>query len=189
MTPQKVKQLGKGAYGSVWMATHMKYPDYSFALKEIRFANPDMAKKALEEAQLLYKFSGNEYILRYIACAFEGQGALIVTELCDGSLHDELVKAARERRYLEDALVLKWMWQMGKALAAMHAQNIIHRDIKPGNLLVKDGNLKLADLGIATHAQVVNQQVFNPQQQAQLQQAFFNNTKLTIGMGTADYMV
>ena len=86
-----------------------------------------MANKALEEAQLLYKFSGSEYILRYVACAFEGNGALIVTELCDGSLHDELVKAARERKYIEEDKVLRWAWQMAKALEAMHEHDIIHR--------------------------------------------------------------
>ena len=42
----------------------------------------------------------------------------------------------------------KCLWQLLRSIEYCHAHNVIHRDIKPENLLIKNGTLKLCDLGL-----------------------------------------
>jgi eukaryotic-like serine/threonine-protein kinase len=68
-----------------------------------------------------------------------------VTPLADGSLRDRL--AAGGPLPIHD--VLEITEQIGRGLAHAHAQGVIHRDLKPGNILFRDGVAVLADFGIA----------------------------------------
>ena len=82
--------------------------------------------------------------------ATDDEGVLIVMELVDGvSLADEL----RRDGPLDGTRVAAIAVDIGRALDHVHAQGVVHRDVKPGNVLLrKDGVAKLADLGIATAA-------------------------------------
>ncbi len=177
---ERLKQLGNGAYGSVWQAKH-RSTGTLYAMKEIRFSNHDMAQKAYSEAQLLYRFSQHPHILQYVACAFEGNIAIIVTELCEGSLQSDLVKRFQSREFFEPIQILTWWLQLASALVRLHENGIMHRDIKPPNILLKNGQVKLADLGIATNADAAAREPTTPMQ-AQA-------PGHTMAMGTPEYMV
>lgn len=59
-----------------------------------------------------------------------------------------LYEAIKDRKkYLPEKIVKIWMYQILKALDFMHRNGIFHRDIKPENILLRDNNVKLADLG------------------------------------------
>lgn len=73
--------------------------------------------------------------------------AYLVMELVPGESMSRLIE--RERKLAEET-VLDIMAQTSRALAAAHARGLIHRDIKPGNLLITpDGKVKITDFGIA----------------------------------------
>ncbi|KEG15265.1 putative protein kinase [Trypanosoma grayi] len=93
-------------------------------------------------------------IVGYISCAVLDQKLLVVMELASGgSLHNLLwqfskVKVNRAKRYLRDVL---------KGLEYLHRKNIVHRDIKPQNvLLLENGLCKLSDFGTSQRLQKIS---------------------------------
>jgi serine/threonine-protein kinase len=79
----------------------------------------------------------------------DDEGVLIVMEYVEG----EPLAAALRRGSLEAAHVASVARQLGEALDHAHGHGIVHRDVKPANVLLRtDGAAKLADLGIATAA-------------------------------------
>ena len=79
---------------------------------------------------------------------WQGRPFIVAEYLAGGSVEDELRNG---RVPLGQALA--WLEQAALALDAAHAEGIVHRDVKPGNLLLdRDGNLHVADFGIASAA-------------------------------------
>ncbi len=79
--------------------------------------------------------------------ATDDEGVLIVMEYVDGQPLSRLLR----RGPLRPEEVRKMVLDVGDALDHAHAQGVVHRDVKPGNVLIRhDGVTKLADLGIAT---------------------------------------
>jgi serine/threonine protein kinase len=79
--------------------------------------------------------------------ATDDEGVLIVMEYVEG----EALSKALRRGPLEPERVAGMVRDLGDALDHAHAQGVVHRDVKPGNVLLrKDGMTKLVDLGIAT---------------------------------------
>jgi serine/threonine-protein kinase len=74
---------------------------------------------------------------------------IVMEYLSGGSLEDRL----REAGAAAPGQAVRWLEQAARALDAAHAQGVVHRDVKPGNLLLdRDGNVHVADFGIATAA-------------------------------------
>lgn len=69
-------------------------------------------------------------------------GRVVVTELMDGDLEPAEEKLPRNQKEF-----CKMILDVMAGIAAMHAQNFVHADIKPANLLYKDGEYKVGDLG------------------------------------------
>jgi cyclin-dependent kinase-like len=71
----------------------------------------------------------------------------LVFEYVDGTLLPDI---ENHPSGIPEHTVLKYMWQLCRAIQYCHAHNVIHRDIKPENLLLsKSGVLKLCDFGFA----------------------------------------
>lgn len=74
----------------------------------------------------------------------------LVFELLDRDLKAQLEEYRRNRRVFSPQLVKWYMWQLLSGLEACHAHRIVHRDIKPHNILLSDDHVvKLADFGLA----------------------------------------
>jgi formylglycine-generating enzyme len=138
--------LGRGGFGAVWQATGPG--DIDVALKFIRL---DDKAGAVEQRGLdLIKNLRHAHLLSCFG-AWQRDGFLIVAmELAEGSLLDRLNQARQEGLdgIPRDDLV-EYLLEAAKGIDYLNARQIQHRDVKPHNLLLLGGSVKVADFGLA----------------------------------------
>lgn len=142
------RTLGRGGMATVYLA-HDRALDRPVALKVLAehfAADRAMHDRFLREARLAAKLVHTNVVQIYDVGEDE-RGAFIVMEYVEG---DTLADELRRRGRLPAAEVVSAGIQLCAALEAAHAEQLVHRDIKPQNILRRpDGQLKLADFGIA----------------------------------------
>mgnify|MGYP001024325687 CR=1 FL=1 len=103
-------------------------------------------ERFLRESRVLAMLQEIPGIVKVYDSFEENQTAYIVMEYVHGVTIDKYVKEQR----LQHGKILQMMRQLVDALAAVHKQGVLHRDITPNNILVQeDGNVKLIDFGAA----------------------------------------
>src|SRR3954463_5142578 len=119
------------------------------ALKLLRpeyLRDPDFASRFRQEAQAAASLSHPNVVTVYDYGA-DPSGPFIVMELVDG---EDLATILRRSGALPPRQAARIGSAVGRALAAAHVNGLIHRDVKPGNILIgRDGRVKVADFGIA----------------------------------------
>jgi len=141
--------LGVGGMSCVYLADD---PELSrvVALKVLRnkpgLMDEDSARRRLvREGQAMARLS-HENVVRVFGVDSEGEMVFIAMEYVQGVTLRKWLKQ-KKRRWSE---VLDLLLQAGEGLAAAHAEGIIHRDFKPGNVLVaSDGRARVMDFGLA----------------------------------------
>ena len=141
-------QLGQGGTARVWSARDRK-DNVVVALKVLL---PELCRdqKAVDrfvrEARLLIDLQSPHLVQGY-RVAREGETVYCAMELIEGScLQEELAVRGR----LEEGEALRIVAQIARALSVLHARGLVHRDVKPGNVLVDTtGRAVLIDLGFA----------------------------------------
>jgi hypothetical protein len=147
------RPLGRGGMGAVWQA-HDTLLDRDVAIKEIWFpsagngpvdpADP-LIRRALREAQAAARLRHPGIVTVHDVVTDEGR-PWIVMELVSGQTLAEAIREhglLTERRTAEIGLLLL------DALRAAHRAGIVHRDVKPANILLDDDRVVLTDFGIA----------------------------------------
>lgn len=148
------RELGRGGMGVVWLADD-ELVSRQVAVKELRppgMLDDDEREKfvqrALHEARSAARIHHSGAVTLYdVLPATGGDDAVyLIMELIDGpSLADVITEKG-----LPDADVARLGVQLLAVVEAAHAMGIVHRDIKPGNILIAPGQtLKLTDFGIA----------------------------------------
>jgi serine/threonine-protein kinase len=145
------KLLGEGGMGEVWLA-HDTFADRPVALKFIKphlLANPGFRTRFSNEAKTLGKLE-HERIVTLYAVLEEGEHLALVLRFIDG-------KALSDKIDEQGPLPLSFVYSCARdilpALDFAHQQGIIHRDIKPQNILVDSRDRSfLTDFGIAIAA-------------------------------------
>lgn len=151
MNYQKIEKpgsnLGEGTYGVVYKAIDQRNQEI-VALKRIRLEVEDegIPSTALREISLLRELE-HDNIVQLKDCV-QSEGKLyLVFEFLDRDLKKYMESCTG---MLSPILVKSYLFQICRGLAFCHARGVMHRDLKPQNLLVsKDGRLKLADFGLA----------------------------------------
>jgi serine/threonine protein kinase len=142
-----VKKLGAGGMGEVYLAVDTKL-DRKVAIKIIRsdsLANEHLKKRLVREAQAAAKLD-HPNICAIYDVSESGSFTFIVMQYIEG----ETVAERMEREPLSVELALGLAEQAAEGLAEAHARGIVHRDIKPHNMmLTQRGQLKLLDFGLA----------------------------------------
>jgi eukaryotic-like serine/threonine-protein kinase len=140
-------KLGTGGMGVVWEAEDLRL-HRKVALKflpEELAEDPDAARRFRREAETIAALSHPHICVVYDIGEHEGR-SFIVMEYVDGVN----LKTHMSRRALTTADIVEITLQIAGALGAAHAKSIVHRDIKPGNLLVATtGDMKVVDFGLA----------------------------------------
>ncbi|KAJ3118916.1 Mitogen-activated protein kinase [Phlyctochytrium bullatum] len=146
------RELGQGAYGVVCAAKSLE-TGQEVAIKKVQkvFEKSILAKRALREIKLLRHFNGHENITGLldmdIADPVQFNEIYLVQELMEADLHQII----RSGQPLTDAHFQYFMYQICRGLKFIHSANVLHRDLKPGNLLVNaDCELKSNDAGFMT---------------------------------------
>ncbi len=149
-------KLGGGGMGAVWLA-HDRLMNRDVAIKQVlttaglsEAEATAVRNQIMHEGRIAAKLSHEHAIAVYDVVLEAGEPWLVMEYLPSRSL----AKALALANHLPPIEVAQIGAQVADALAAAHAAGIVHRDIKPGNILVADrgaevGKAKLSDFGIS----------------------------------------
>lgn len=144
-----IELIGSGGMANVYKALCHRLNRYD-AVKIMRdetAANTELRRRFRAESQAVAMLS-HPYIVSVYDVSHSDDVEYIVMELIDGIT---LKQYLQKKSVLDPSEVLDFTIQTAKALEHAHSKGIIHRDIKPQNImLLKDGMIKVADFGIAS---------------------------------------
>ena len=147
-------KLGTGGMGIVYEAEDTRLPR-KVALKFLSDEladDPDAIRRFRREAETIATLSHGHICTIYDVDEYEGR-IFIAMECVDGVN----LKTYIARRTLTTAQIADISLQIAGALGAAHAKGIVHRDIKPGNLIVTEaGDVKVLDFGLARRFRTVD---------------------------------
>ena len=162
--------LGKGGFGEVYKAYDPKL-DRDVALKVLHqglMADLSFINKARKEASLVQQIQHPNVVKIFELGEADGR-AYIEMEFIDGRPLSEFIKSGRR---FNIGQIVSFVEQISSALDATHAKNIVHRDVKPANILIdKSGLVHLVDFGLAHAAK-----------------SSLGSSSTSAGIGTAMYM-
>jgi serine/threonine-protein kinase len=145
-----VAELGRGAMGVVYRAEDTTL-DRVVAIKTIALGGASREERDQHEARFLQEARAaarisHPTIITIYEMGREGDTAFIAMELLEGMDLRELIRNAS----LKASQALTIAASVAEGLGVAHAQGVIHRDVKPGNImLLADGRVKIMDFGIA----------------------------------------
>ena len=152
---EEISRLGEGAFGAVVKARHRATGEI-VAIKRVGSEARGGHAALLREARFLEEASGggaNPFVVGFhgVVRAPATLDLRLVMECVGPSLHDLLRQRGAGSPPLPEATVRAAMWQLLTGAEKMHGARIVHRDIKPQNILVGDGRsvVKLSDFGLA----------------------------------------
>ncbi|XP_063933179.1 cyclin-dependent kinase 5 homolog [Zophobas morio] len=143
----KISKIGEGTYGIVYKAQNTESGDV-VALKRIRLDSEDegVPCTAIREISLLKELK-HPNIVRLFDVLHTEKKLTLVFEYCEQDLRRFMDACGGEINYLQ---VKSFLFQLLRGVAFCHEHHVLHRDLKPQNLLInKYGELKLADFGLA----------------------------------------
>ncbi|KAJ7207878.1 kinase-like domain-containing protein [Mycena pura] len=148
-----VRELGQGAYGCVVAARHRRSGE-GCAIKKITKINTKsiLTKRCLREIRLMHHFRGHKNItcLYDMDIVMQPNGNFDEVYLYEELMEADLHAIIRSGQPLTDAHFQSFTYQTLCGLKYIHSANVLHRDLKPGNLVVNsDSELKICDFGLA----------------------------------------
>jgi serine/threonine protein kinase len=169
--------IGAGGMGEVYRARDTRLGrEVAVKVLPVHLANDSQALARFErEAKAVAALSHPNILVLFDVGAHDGIH-YVVTELLEGeTLRDRLSRSPLSfRQTVELGIAL------AEGLAAAHGKEIVHRDIKPGNIfLTADGQVKILDFGLAR---------WQPKTSSEDETLTLNNTQAGTVMGTAGYM-
>ena len=165
---QRVDRIGVGGFATVWLYhdAELRSDVAVKALADNWAQRLDVRERFLEEARILRRADSDHIVRVYDIGEADGTPYFVMTYADRGTLANRLHEG--EPMPLQEAVGL--VWQAALGLSVLHAQGIVHRDIKPQNLLLRSegsgrDRVLVADLGVAKamlHASGLTQVVGTP---------------------------
>lgn len=148
------EKKGEGAFGKVMTVKHIR-TGIMRACKSIAMKSKDQQKLVETEIELMKQLD-HPNILRLFECYYDGDTSIyLVTELCNGgSLFDRILYHNKQlKRPMSERQSSTYIQQILAALSYCHSMHIIHRDMKPDNVLFvnrkSDSAVKVIDFGLS----------------------------------------
>ena len=147
-----LERIGAGGMGHVWRA-HDERLDREVAVKQLH-ARPDAGEddaaegyeRAMREARITARLHHPHAVPVFDVVEDDAQPCLIMQHYPSSSLAEVLAQRGR----MPTAEVARISGEVASALAAAHRAGIVHRDVKPANVLIaQDGTAKITDFGIS----------------------------------------
>ena len=145
------RMLGVGGMGTVYLA-HQRSLDREVALKILRAGDlaPDDVERFEAESRRVARLEHPNIVPVYVSGREEGLAFFAMPYLRGGSLADEIAAARAAGETLDRETCVRRVATIADALEYVHQQGMMHRDVKPANVLLDDGGQPfLADFGIA----------------------------------------
>eukprot|EP01083_Nonionella_stella_P062681 162986_1 len=152
------EKIGSGSFATVWLARH-KTTGKCVAIKSISRTKLNVNKKHqtnLESEISIMKRLDHPNIVRLFDIEITDRHIYLILEFCDGG---DLSHYIRKHGPLTEKHAQIWLKQLASGLLYVRNRNLIHRDLKPQNLLLSEGpdgslaTLKIADFGFARYIQ------------------------------------
>ncbi|XP_075034640.1 serine/threonine-protein kinase TAO3 isoform X2 [Mixophyes fleayi] len=154
-------EIGHGSFGAVYFATNSTTNEV-VAVKKMSYSGKQTNEKwqdIIKEVKFLQQLK-HPNTIEYKGCYLKEHTAWLVMEYCLGSASDLLEVHKKPLQEVEIAAITHGALQ---GLAYLHSHNMIHRDIKAGNILLTEpGQVKLADFGSASITSPANSFVGTP---------------------------
>ncbi|CAI9098311.1 OLC1v1034934C1 [Oldenlandia corymbosa var. corymbosa] len=149
------KQIGTGSFSTVWLAQH-RVLGTEVAIKEIATARlSSKLRDSLKSEIVILKKINHPNIIRLHDMIEETGKIYIILEYCKGG--DLFVYIQQRQGRIPEATAKHFMQQLALGLKVLRENNLIHRDLKPQNLLLSTNDdksiLKIADFGFARSLQ------------------------------------
>ncbi|KAL3469865.1 kinase-like domain-containing protein [Aspergillus californicus] len=145
---QQLEKLGEGTYATVFKGRNRQTGEL-VALKEIHLDSEEgTPSTAIREISLMKELKHDCIVSLYDVIHTENK-LMLVFEFMDKDLK-KYMDTRGDRGQLDQATIKSFMHQLMKGIAFCHENRVLHRDLKPQNLLInKKGQLKLGDFGLA----------------------------------------
>ncbi len=146
---QFLRILGRGVFGEVWLARKIT-SGIDKAIKILLQPTDREAASRERQSLELIKNLRHPYLLATEDFWVSGDRLHIVMELADCTLRNRL-QSCREAEWpgIPAGELLGYLWESAEGLDFLHAKHVIHRDVKPDNILLLHGHAKVADFGLA----------------------------------------
>uniref|UniRef100_A0A8C2H3X3 non-specific serine/threonine protein kinase n=1 Tax=Cyprinus carpio TaxID=7962 RepID=A0A8C2H3X3_CYPCA len=156
-----LREIGHGSFGAVYFAHDVRSNEV-VAIKKMSFSGKQSNEKwqdIIKEVKFLQKLR-HPNTIEYKGCYLREHTAWLVMEYCLGSASDLLEVHKKPLQEVEIAAITHGALQ---GLAYLHSHNMIHRDVKAGNILLTEpGQVKLGDFGSASIVSPANSFVGTP---------------------------
>ncbi len=140
--------IGRGTFAHVYRASQLA-TGRPMAIKVLRrhlAANPQVVQRFLDEARLAARCE-HPHVVRILDLAHDPSATYLVMEWIEGLTLGEVITASGQ---LPIPQALRIAAAVAGALVAIHAADVVHRDVKPANILLgNDGAIRLVDFGLA----------------------------------------
>ncbi|MGA8027270.1 MAG: protein kinase [Bryobacteraceae bacterium] len=150
-----LSRLGVGGMGEVYLAQDTRLGRYvalKFLPREFA-ADQVMLRRLQQEARAASALNHPNILTIYEIGEIDGE-QFIASEYIDG----ETLRNAMRRGSIEPRAAIEIASQVASALMAAHSAGVVHRDLKPGNIMIRpDGYVKIIDFGLAKHVAASDQ--------------------------------
>lgn len=141
-----IRRLGQGGMSNVWLAEDTSGQQVALKMLRTDLSGDAKARARLSREAAAINRVNSHYVADVLDLETEGQDAFIVTEYIDG---ETLAEDVTSHGPWSPADLSELADKLAEALRDLHAAGVLHRDLKPGNLMLSDRGPVLIDFGIA----------------------------------------
>jgi serine/threonine protein kinase len=144
---ERKRKVGEGTYGKVYLAQD-RVTKECVAMKKMLLETEEegIPSTAIREISLLKELSDHPNIVKLKDVLYQRNKLYLIFEY----LEQDLKQYMDSVEVMDPKLVKSYMYQIFNGLRCCHSHRILHRDLKPQNLLIdKEGHLKLCDFGLS----------------------------------------